>query len=59
MIFTGTRIVRALLIAAVSAQALLGYIHNALYTREFEQFHDHSDSDVAALGLDHLNIVRD
>ena len=50
MIFT--RVVPALLVAAVSAQAL--YIPDALYTREYEK-----SRDVAERALDHLNVVRD
>lgn len=45
-------IVPALLVAAVSAQAL--YNPDALYAREFEEF-----SELSERGLDHLNFVRD
>jgi len=50
MIFT--RVIPALLVAAASAQAL--YIPDALYAREF----DESD-EIAARGLEHLNVVRE
>ena len=50
MIFT--RVVPALLVATVSAQAL--YIPDALYAREFEEA-----SEISKRGLDHLNVVRE
>jgi len=50
MIFN--RAVPALLAAAVSAQAL--YIPDALHAREFEE-----SNEIAARGLEHLNVVRD
>ena len=50
MIFT--RVVPALLVAAVAAQAF--YIPDALYAREFEGFGEFSER-----GLDHLNVVHD
>ena len=55
MIFT--RIVPALLVAAVSAQAL--YIPDALYAREFEESRDVAARELSKRGLDHLNVVRD
>jgi len=57
MIFT--RVVPALLIAAVSAQAL--YIPEALYAREFEQSGDVAARELSRrdLQVDHLNVVRD
>ena len=55
MIFT--RVVAALLVAAVSAQAL--YIPDALYAREFEESHDVTARELSVRGLDYLNVVRD
>jgi hypothetical protein len=53
MIFT--RFVPALLVAAVSAQAL--YIPEVLYAREFEESGDVAARELSKRGLDHLNVV--
>jgi len=47
-----TRVIPALFVAAATAQAL--YIPNVLDAREFEE-----SNEIAARGLDHLNVVRD
>ena len=51
------RVVPALLVAAISAQAL--YIPDVLYAREFEESRDVAAREPSERGLDHPNLVRD